>query len=66
LRGKYNEERPHAALDGDPPAARYVASSRVYPATLPPLEYPDHFLVKRVTHAGTIRFKHTLLFLANG
>ncbi len=32
---------------------------------LPPLEYSGHFQVKRVTHAGTIRFKHKLLFLAN-
>lgn len=65
FRREYNDERPHAALDGDPPAARYVASPRAYPATLPALEYPGHFLVKRVTHAGTIRFKHKLLFLAN-
>lgn len=65
FRREYNDERPHAALAGDPPAARYVASPRAYPATLPALEYPGHFLVKRVTHAGTIRFKHKLLFLAN-
>ena len=34
-------------------------------AQLPPLAYPGHFLVKRVTHAGTIRFQDRLLFLAN-
>jgi transposase InsO family protein len=62
---EYNEVRPHAALGGDPPATRYVASPRAYPAQLPPLEYPGHFLVKRVTHAGTIRFQDRLLFLAN-
>ena len=60
-----NEERPHAALQGDPPAARYVASARAFPSLLPPLDYPGHFQVKRVTHAGTIRFTHKLLFLAN-
>lgn len=65
FRHEYNEERPHAALGGDPPAARYIASPRAYPATLPVLEYPGHFVVKRVTHAGTIRFRHKLLFLAN-
>ena len=64
-RREYNTERPHAALAGDPPAARYTASARPYPAQLPPLEYPRHFTVKRVTNAGTIRFKHRLLFLAN-
>jgi transposase InsO family protein len=62
---EYNHERPHAALAGDTPASRYAHSPRVYPERLPPLEYPGHFLVKRVTNAGTIRFKDRLLFLAN-
>ena len=65
FRRAYNDERPHAALGGDPPAARYIASPRAYPATLPPLEYPGHFLVKRVTRAGTIRFTCKRRFLAN-
>jgi hypothetical protein len=62
---EYNTERPHAALKGAPPAAHYMASARSYPTQMPALEYPGHFLVKRVTNAGTIRFKHKLLFLAN-
>jgi hypothetical protein len=65
IRKEYNEERPHAALGGAAPATRYEASTRPYPHQLPPLEYPTHFLVKRVTSAGTIRFKHKLLFLAS-
>ena len=65
FRHEYNELRPHAALGGDPPAARYTPSPHAYPATLPTLEYPGHFLVKRVTNAGTIRFQDRLLFLAN-
>jgi len=32
---------------------------------LPPLEYPGHFLVKRVTNAGAFRLKHKLPFIAN-
>ena len=28
-------------------------------------EYPGHFIVKRVTNAGTFRLKHKLLFLAH-
>lgn len=28
-------------------------------------EYPGHFLVKRVTDAGTFRFQHRLLYIAN-
>jgi putative transposase len=62
---EYNEVRPHAALGGDPPAVRYIASPRVYSATLPPLEYPGHFLIKRVTECGTIRLRHKLLFLSH-
>lgn len=63
FRREYNEDRPHEALGGDPPAARYTPSQRTYPDRLPPLEYPGHFLVKRVTEVGTIRFKYTLLVL---
>jgi hypothetical protein len=33
--------------------------------TLPAVEYPGHFLVKRVTNPGTIRLKKRLLFLSN-
>jgi putative transposase len=65
FRREYNTVRPHAALAGEPPAARYTPSERAYPAELPPLEYPGHFTVKRVTNAGTIRCKDRLLFLAN-
>jgi hypothetical protein len=36
-----------------------------YTGTLPPVGYPGHFLVKRVTNAGTIRLKKRLLFLSN-
>jgi hypothetical protein len=33
---------------------------------LPPFEYPGHFILKRVTNAGTFRFKKRVLFIANG
>ena len=65
FRALYNEERPHSALGGQPPASQYVTSPRPYPTRLPPLEYPGHYLVKRVTNAGTFRFKDRLLFIAN-
>lgn len=45
--------------------SRYTASPRAFPDRLPPLEYPGHFLVKRITNAGTFRFQHKLLFIAN-
>jgi transposase InsO family protein len=65
VRTLYNTERPHTAPGGVPPGSRYVGSPRPYPGRLPPLEYPGHYLVKRVTNAGTFRFKDRLLFLAN-
>lgn len=65
FRRLYNDERPHEALQDRPPASLYQSSPRPYSGTLPPVEYPGHFLVKRVTNAGTIRLKTRLLFLAN-
>jgi len=65
FRHEYNEERPHQTLCGRTPASLYRPSPRPYTGGLPPIEYPGHFIVKRVTNAGTIRFKKRLLFLAN-
>ena len=61
----YNEERPHQFLDGRTPASVYRPSPRSYTGRVPPFEYPGHYLLKRVTNAGTIRLKARLLFLAN-
>lgn len=65
FRREYNDERPHQHLGGRAPGDRYRRSPRAYPEQLPALAYPGHFLVKRVTNAGTFRFKHRLLFIAN-
>lgn len=65
FRSLYNDERPHAFLGGRTPGSHYIPSPRPYPERLPPLEYPGHFIVKRVTNAGTFRLKHKLLFIAN-
>jgi putative transposase len=65
FRHLYNDERPHEALHDHTPASCYRPSPREYTGTLPPVEYPGHFIVKRVTNAGTIRLKKRLLFIAN-
>ena len=65
FRLEYNTERPHEALHQETPASHYQSSARSYPARLPAVEYPGHFLVKRVTDAGTFRFQHRLLYIAN-
>lgn len=65
FRLEYTTERPHEALGQETPASRYRPSPRVYPTNLPTPEYPGHFLVKRVTDAGTFRFQQRLLYIAN-
>jgi transposase InsO family protein len=64
FRAEYNDERPHQYLQGRTPSTLYRPSPRVYTGALPPLEYPRHTTVKRVTNAGTIRFKRRLLYLS--
>ena len=65
FRAEYNTERPHEALGMDTPASRYASSRRAYPSRLPTIDYPLHFLVKKVTDAGTFRFQKRGLYLAN-
>ena len=60
---EYNTERPHERLNQETPAAHYRPSPRPYPERLPPLEYPGHFLVKKITTGGTFRFRNRLLYL---
>lgn len=64
FRTEFNTERPHRAGRYNARLA-VVSSRRPYPERLPALEYPGHFIVKRVTNAGTFRLKHKLLFIAN-
>jgi transposase InsO family protein len=51
FRRLYNDERPHQALGGRLPASVFRPSPRTYPTVLPPIEYPGHFIVKRVANA---------------
>lgn len=48
---EYNEERPHEALDDQPPVSRYEPSPRVLPARVPALDYPGHMEVRLVRAA---------------
>ena len=60
---EYNTERPHEHLRQETPASQYSISPRRYPERLPPLEYPTHFLVKKITTAGTFWFGGRLLYI---
>lgn len=52
---RYNDERPHAALDMAVPASRYHRSSRPYRG-LEEVMYPFHDATYTVTHCGRICF----------
>ncbi len=56
FRKEFNHDRPHQALGQEPPASLYRPSSRPYPNRLPPLQYPAHFEVRRVSRNGGIRW----------
>lgn len=62
---EYNEKRPHERLEQQTSASQYQHSRRPYPERLPAVEYPAHFQVKKINTAGTFRFQHRLLYLAN-
>jgi hypothetical protein len=60
---EYNDERPHDALHGHPPATQYRASARVYPERLPPLDYLAAWDVRRVSTNGSISWRGRAFFL---
>jgi putative transposase len=62
---EYNEERPHEALGYRTPATLYRPSRRPMPAKLPEPAYPGHYLVRRVSNAGTFRFQSRQLFISD-
>jgi putative transposase len=58
FREEFNGQRPHEALDMQPPASCYEPSPRQMPNRLPRLEYPDRFEVRYVSANGGIRWNH--------
>lgn len=65
FRREYNEERPHEALDDQPPASCYVPSRRSLPVRVPPVDYPGHMEVRFVSSNGCISWKSEPLFVAS-
>ena len=47
------------------PGEVYLASSRTMPKRIEPYEYPGHYLVRRVSRAGTIRVFRKQIFVSN-
>lgn len=53
----YNFERPHEALEMQPPASRYAPSPRPFPERLPPIEYAPGDIVRRVQQQGLLSYR---------
>lgn len=53
----YNYVRPHDALQLLTPSTRYLPSPRPFPATLPPVTYPNDDLIRKVDMSGKIYFQ---------
>jgi len=62
FRYEYNFERPHQALDNATPGDHYTSSVRCYP-NRHVIEYPGHYVVRRVRSNGEIRMRGQLHFL---
>jgi transposase InsO family protein len=56
----YNTQRPHEALDQQPPFTRFVNSPRPYPQHLPEIQYADGTLTRKVNAQGRISFQGRL------
>lgn len=55
-RDMYNNERPHEALDQQPPSSCYASSPRLFPETLPSIIYQPDDIVRKVDERGQIYF----------
>jgi transposase InsO family protein len=59
FRRRFNEERPHEALDGDVPEEHWVPSPRSFPRQVPQPEYPAWWETRRVCPSdGTFSWRN--------
>lgn len=63
FRDEYNDERPHEALDMQPPAALYRPSRRAYPDQLPEIEYGHGVEPRRLYPKGIFKWKGFQIFV---
>ena len=63
FRQHYNTERPHEALQQQPPMSCWQPSPRAYPRRLQEPAYSDAAAVRRVRHNGTIKWRGDLIYV---
>jgi hypothetical protein len=64
FREEFNQVRPHEAIGMKRPGEIYQASNRTMPAKNESYDYPSHYLVRRVSRAGTIRVLQKQIFVS--
>jgi putative transposase len=64
FRQEYNEERPHEALNQQPPARVYVPSVRDYPVRLAEPEYPEYWQKRSVRSNGEIKWQGGMVYVS--
>lgn len=64
FRKEYNYERPHEALDQMTPGDFYSCSQRQLPLRLPEIEYPDHYVLRKVHSQGDLRWRSRQIYLS--
>jgi len=65
FRDEFNHDRPHEGIGQKVPASLYNPSGRSYPRTMPELEYPDTYQLRRVSNVGVISWAGHRLFVTN-
>jgi putative transposase len=65
FRVEYNQQRPHEALDQQPPAHVYAPSPRGYPRRLEAPSYADAVEVRTVRSNGEIRWSSNTIYVSN-
>jgi len=65
FREEYNEQRPHQALNQNPPASYYHNSPRTYPERLREPDYPADWDVRRVSAGGQFRWHSDKVFVGH-
>ena len=64
FRQRYNDERPHEALNDQTPSSRWQPSPRPYPEQRVPPQYPATMEVRRISSGGTFSWYGRPLFLS--
>lgn len=64
FRQEYNHVRPHEALEMETPASFYKVCERIYTRETPEVEYPGHFITRKVQTDGSILFQQKKVFLS--